>query len=327
MQANIASSASPLISVVVPTYNAGPYIAECLTSIIAQEVDRLEVVVVDDGSSDDTAAIVTKYTQNTAVRYVRRTHSGNVGLTRNVGASCTHSPFVTFFDADDVMLPGKLRTQLAYLEDNVNVDAVFVDYRNFSDKGDCSETHFETCVNVTSDTRLCRGVREVVFGAGIANRFLITENFASGGSPLFRRTAFDRIGGFDNRLSTCEDFDIAYRVARRHTVALYDLVGFRRRLHVNNTTNQATRILADKVTSRRRLLEREDDAQLRHLLRLSLARFESAYAYAIRHDLPVCCITHWLASLRWDWQTAFGHWRIPLAACFPRATLRLFLGS
>jgi glycosyltransferase involved in cell wall biosynthesis len=101
----------PLVSVVVPVYNAEPFVAAALDSVLAQDYEPIEVIAVDDGSTDSSAAVVKLYPQ---VRYIHQENAGP-SAARNVGVEAAQGEFVAFVDADDIATPNKLSVQVGYL--------------------------------------------------------------------------------------------------------------------------------------------------------------------------------------------------------------------
>lgn len=102
----------PLVSVVIPAYNCAEYIGPCLDSILAQDYTRLEIIVVDDGSSDDTPARVQAYSE--PVRYLRQVNSGSA-VARNLGIDSARGELVAFCDSDDLWAPHRLKQQVRFL--------------------------------------------------------------------------------------------------------------------------------------------------------------------------------------------------------------------
>lgn len=119
----------PRVSVLIPCYNAGQYLAAALDSVLAQTYQDFEIIVVDDGSEDDSAAVVARYLQ---VRYFRNTHSG-ISVTRNLAVSKARGALIAFLDADDLWMPEKLEKQVAYLDDHPDCQLVFTLAENFYD--------------------------------------------------------------------------------------------------------------------------------------------------------------------------------------------------
>jgi glycosyltransferase involved in cell wall biosynthesis len=113
---------SDLVSVIIPAYNAARYLGEAINSVIAQTHDRVEIVIVDDASTDGTAVVAARY--GTAVRYAEQTHRGQAAA-RNFGAGISTGRYLAFLDADDLWEPEKLALQLAAFDADPGVDLVF----------------------------------------------------------------------------------------------------------------------------------------------------------------------------------------------------------
>ncbi|MEV0294819.1 glycosyltransferase family A protein [Nocardia sp. NPDC050710] len=120
-------TACPEVTVLIPAYNAEPYLAEAIDSVLAQDFRDLELLVIDDGSTDRTARIATGYT-DPRVEVVRLPHAGVVAAA-NHGLDRARGRFVARLDADDVMRPGRLAAQVAFLHRRPRVVAVGTDYR------------------------------------------------------------------------------------------------------------------------------------------------------------------------------------------------------
>ena len=116
-------------AVVIPAWNAQDTINEALDSVLGQDFPPIEIVVVDDGSTDGTAQVVWRYGER--VRLVQQANQGCGGAT-NTGLACVVAPFVAFLDADDVWLPGKALVQLAKLEQSPELAGVFCRAQVFS---------------------------------------------------------------------------------------------------------------------------------------------------------------------------------------------------
>ena len=117
------------VSVLIPAYNCGRYIGVAIESVLSQTYQDFEIIVVDDGSEDDTAALAKKYER---VRYIYQPHSG-IAAARNRALEEAKSEFIDFLDADDLMLPDKLRKQVSYMDKHPECELVFCQYKNFLD--------------------------------------------------------------------------------------------------------------------------------------------------------------------------------------------------
>ena len=114
----------PKVSVIVPAYNQGPYVAEAITSVLNQTYHRWELIIVDDGSTDSTAAVVSQF-RDERVKYLHQMNQGVSG-TRNVAIAASTGDYLAFLDADDLWAPGKLAAQVAHLEQNPALGASYV---------------------------------------------------------------------------------------------------------------------------------------------------------------------------------------------------------
>ncbi len=202
-------SDEPLISIVVPAYNAEAFVADAIGSILAQNHRPLEVIVVDDGSTDDTAAIVAGFG---GVRLHRQANAGPP-VARNRGLDLASGEFVSFLDADDLFEPDMIERQLPRLRNNSAVDVVLGGLR-----------HFEQTSATAGPPR----------GEPVPSDELLTLQLSCG---LFRRAVFEQVGRFDPDLRQCDDWDWFMR-ARELGVGLLlhrDVV-VNHRLHDANIT-------------------------------------------------------------------------------------------
>ena len=118
---------APRVSVLIPTYNCGRFLGEAIESVLAQTFRDYEIIVVDDGSTDDTAQVAARYPQ---VTYIRREHCG-VSAARNAAIAAASGEISVFLDADDLWVPEKLEKQVAYLDENPDCMLVFTKAANF----------------------------------------------------------------------------------------------------------------------------------------------------------------------------------------------------
>lgn len=274
-----AAGSPPLVSVIVPVYNAEAFVAAALESILGQTYHPLEVIVADDGSTDRSAEVVRAY--GSRVRYLPGAPSGGrPGVPRNRGAAAAAGEILTFFDADDLMAPAKIEAQVSALREHPEAGAVVTNYRNVSDAGEAPQTHFETCPELN---RLLQGTaaRCVIVAGDVARYLLSRENFVATGTILLRRQVFEEVGGFDETLRIGEDVEFLCRVARRYPVALVRDVGLKRRLHGGNLTREPVRMLEGKIRSREAILRHERSAAVRRRLRRTLAECHAALAEAL----------------------------------------------
>lgn len=185
---------NPLVSVVIPTCDHAHYLPESIGSVLGQSYSPLELIVVDDGSRDETQAVVQRYGDG-AVRYVSQPNRG-LAAARNLGMSVARGEFITFLDADDRLLPDHLHVSVADIQKQENVAFVCGDLRTFGPLSDFVHAH--ACApNPDHFASMLRGC------------FIVNV-----GVCLFRRSALVAIGGFDQTRRACEDWDLFFRLLR-----------------------------------------------------------------------------------------------------------------
>jgi glycosyltransferase involved in cell wall biosynthesis len=188
-----------LVSVIIPAFNYGRYLPEAIESALNQEHMAREVIVVDDGSTDDSGAVVSRY--GAAVTYIRQANAG-LSAARNTGIRAARGSYIALLDADDSWSPRFLSTVLALWRDRPVLGAVHSGFRCI-DEG--SRPLPQVCVSTVPDGQMY-------------DRLLDGEFFVPS-SVVTRRDCFDRVGLFDERLRGSEDWDMWLRVARQHAFA------------------------------------------------------------------------------------------------------------
>ncbi len=192
---------SSKVSVVIPTYNYGRFIAEAIGGALGQTLEPIEIIVVDDGSTDDTEKVVREFGDR--VRYIRQENAG-VCAARNRGVAESSGEYIAFLDADDIWLPEKLEKQIAKFAEDRDIGLVHCGMREFDgETGDTIQLHLDG-------------------GEGsVANDLLLWEKpgvNVSGTVIVVTREAFEKSGGFDTEMKVGEDWDFCYRVAREYKV-------------------------------------------------------------------------------------------------------------
>jgi len=183
------------VSVVVPAFNAARTLTETVESALSQTVRDLEVIIVDDGSSDGTVAVA-RSIQDPRVRVVTR-ENGGAAAARNTGISEATGTWVAFLDADDIWLPTKIERQLAYAAEHPDVHAL------------------QTGATFVDDQLRVLSVRRCKESVDALWETLLFENLPAFLSTLMvRRSKFDEIGGFDTALEILEEWDMAIKASR-----------------------------------------------------------------------------------------------------------------
>lgn len=186
---------SPLVSVIMPAYNAAATIGEALQSALDQTYRPLEIIVVDDGSNDATADTV-RERFGEHVTLLREPHCGRASA-RNTALLAAQGELIQFLDADDLLEPGKVAAQVAYLVDHPSIDVVYGDIECFEADDPSVRWPFKPAEKPEG----------VVLSSMIEDGFLVTL------STLVRAARCVEVGGFDPQLRSNEDWDLWVRIA------------------------------------------------------------------------------------------------------------------
>jgi glycosyltransferase involved in cell wall biosynthesis len=227
---------SPLVSVVIPTYNCAQYVRQAVESVLSQTYERCEIIVVDDGSSDDTKDRLAPV--RARIHYIYQANRG-LPAARNVGIRRARGEVVAFLDADDWWLPTKLQVQLPHFTSSLETALVH-----------CDVTHF--------DMQTCRFLelrrpRDEFAGRCYGRMFF--SNRVTPSTVLVRREPLLAEGGFDETLvEGCEDYDLWLRLARLHPFAYVPerLVVYR--LHGGNMSRNEIRMARATLTVLRKAM-------------------------------------------------------------------------
>jgi glycosyltransferase involved in cell wall biosynthesis len=227
---------APLVSVIVPAFNAERFIEASLASVLAQTFDNYEVIVVDDGSTDRTGQVVRGV--GGPVTYVWQANQGPA-VARNTGIACARGRLICFLDADDCWVPDKLRTQVAFMDAHPDVGMVFADEDEFDERG----------VQVPSLFGTSRFHPAIASGVPIADAFrkLLQENFIPTSTVMARRECFEMAGVFDPALKGPEDRDMWSRIAARYSIAAIPRVLGRKRAVASSVSRNVETTLRSRI--------------------------------------------------------------------------------
>ena len=192
---------NPLVSVIIPTYNRGWIIREAIESVLAQTFTDFELIVVDDGSTDDTSEILDEF--GDAIKVLRQSNRG-VSAARNRGLEASTGRWIAFLDSDDLWLPQKLSRQVDFF--NAHPDALICQ----------TEEQW-----IRNSRRVNPKLRHRKFSGMIFERSL-ELCLVSPSAVMIRKRLFSEVGLFDESLPACEDYDLWLRVSARFPVYLID---------------------------------------------------------------------------------------------------------
>ena len=182
----------PKVSVIIPTYNSAKYLLPAIDSILNQTYTDYEIIVIDDGSTDNTYEIIKPYLEQ--VRYIQQENQG-VSAARNRGLNLARGELIAFLDADDLFLPHKLAEQVAVFDQQPDIGIVNSGFRIIKEDGE-----------VVTDIERWKEIPDLTPEVWLLHKPVLPS------AMMFRREWFDKVGGFDRRFFSCEDVEITLRM-------------------------------------------------------------------------------------------------------------------
>ncbi len=276
---------SPLVTIVLPTYNRASLLAYAIASVLDQTHAHWELIVVDDGSDDETARLIPP---DRRIKYLRRAHTGNVAATRNAGLARAAGEFVVFLDSDDRMLPRRLEAQLARLAKRPDCGWCHSDFRMVDARGG----------PIPRKAGLPWTPRE----GDLRREVLTTDGSIALHTVMVRRTLAARLQ-FDERVPFGDDYDFLVRLAEAAPGCAVDLVAVEIREHpargAHGRYDQSLHFALTYVRCWRRMRER-------HLRAICRAR-------------AIFLLRHYLAVARARGELTTGVWEVARALAGRRA--------
>jgi glycosyltransferase involved in cell wall biosynthesis len=246
-----------LVTVVIPCYEQARFLGEAIESVLSQSYRAFEVIVVDDGSTDNTSEVASHYVgAYPMVRLIRQENRG-ASEARNRGLAEAKGEYVVFLDSDDRLLPGALEVGVRNLEERPECAFVSGRHRLIAENGSPLKQ---------------QPPRQPIIGNDLYYTLLSREYFVFGAALMYRRSIFDFVGRFDVSLRAHEDYDLYYRIARKFPIYHHAEVIFEYRRHDMNVTRNAELMLKETVTVHR--------AQRRYVK--GSRRYEQAYKLGLR---------------------------------------------
>ena len=230
----------PLVSVIIPTYNCEAYINETIDSILNQTYDNIELIIVDDGSTDKTCQIVESY--GDSIRLIRQKNA-RVCAARNRGINEAKGEYICLIDHDDFWYPNKIERQVDVFRDYPESGIVFTSFINWHANDQNVFPHPDTLNHDLYDGKI-----DAEFSGWIYHK-LLTDCWILTSTAMIRKEVFDKCGRFDTELPYSEDWDLWLRVSRNYPITKLNIASTLYRQH----NSQGNRIVRD-IDYRTRLL-------------------------------------------------------------------------
>lgn len=270
--------APPDVSVVIPAFNQAAFLTDALRSVQVQEGVDVEIIVIDDGSHDDTPRIAAAFPE---VRLIRQ-HNRGVSAARNMGLHCARGRYVVFLDGDDLLDPGALTAGIACFAAHPEAGFVFGYFRRVDTAG-----------------------AHIAFNAAkppMPNLYaaFLQRNFIQITCLMLRREILLMLGGFDEQLFAAEDYDLYLRMARSSPGARHDSCVFAYRTHGHQSSDNSVLMLETTLEVLNRQQQAAKTAALCADLEVGRAHYRWWFGGQLMRDT-------WLSFYRGDWRTAWHH--------------------
>lgn len=214
------------VSVIIPTYNCACYIKDAIESVLNQGYKELEVIIIDDGSVDNTKDILKPYVDQGIIKYIFQEPRG-VSAARNLGIQHANGELIAFQDADDIWYPNKLLLQLIAFEKYRGAALMFTSYEHLDGNGVILEPFWNKFLGRWWESYKIPG-SNIAYGP-IYKELLVGGNCMHTSSVIVKKEAIVEAGGFDERFKTCEDYDLWMRITKKYPVLFVNkvLCGYR----------------------------------------------------------------------------------------------------
>lgn len=211
-----------IVSVIIPAFNSEQYIAECIDSVLVQTFQDFEIIIIDDGSTDDTVSIISEY-KNDRIKLFHQDNSGSAAA-RNYGVKQSSGIWIAFIDADDIWLPDKLQKQLEHCSNQAwsHTDLFFHGsfYPKYTKATDFTSKH-----------------------SGFILNNLLVENSIGTSSVVLKKEIFHELGGFNTDLRALQDWDLWLRIAEKYQACYIDQPLVYYRVHTSSVSRNVRKTL------------------------------------------------------------------------------------
>ncbi|MEW5746941.1 MAG: glycosyltransferase family A protein [Nitrospirota bacterium] len=276
-----AAGEQPLASVVIPAYNAAPYIAATVESVLAQTYGAVEVIVVDDGSTDETKALLAGYRAAERIRYCYQCNTGP-SAARNRGMLLSRGAYLIFLDADDLLSPGYVDAAVRFMAEYRQVDFVFSNYELFDEGGVVAASGVDRWKIFRSIPHFTVGGGRWLFAESLTRSIIQYGGFMTTSSVAFRKEALGN-ERFREGFFYGEDDEFFARVNYRSKAGYIDRVLVSKRVHGRSIIHDRSKSLRNAahfiaLAELQRVYYREDPA-IRAVLEQKIPALTADYCW------------------------------------------------
>lgn len=298
----------PRVSVIIPAYNYARFLPESIESALTQTFHDLEIIVVDDGSTDDTLEVARGYEGK--IRYHRQANRG-ISAARNAGCRMASGEFFAFLDADDIWDPEKISRQVEVFKASPKTSLVSTYLRFIDSEG--KPLHGQKPSVVPGET-----LKDIIYrGSAAPSTFMV------------RRSCFESVSGFDESLMAMEDLDFCLRVARKHVIRHIPENLGAYRVHGPSLSGNPAKVYPSFIAIYKKLLNNSTGIRTRGIIRRRLARYRYLWGVyqmksnrsihgkqLVRSALATWPLVGWSLDASRPWWIRLGHLAKPYLVMF-----------
>lgn len=209
------SMSDPLVSIIMPVYNGEQYLSKAIESVLSQTYQNFELIIVNDGSTDISKAVIHSYLKDSRIRYLEQLNAG-VATARNTGLAISQGEFIALLDQDDIWLPHKLLLQVQFMTNNPEVGLVHTAIQ---------------CINGSGGLMSCENMIWVGEYDGWCTTKLLIGNGIAPLTVLARFILLKQCGGFVQKRAPADDWDLWLRISRLAPLGFLSVVCAQYRIH------------------------------------------------------------------------------------------------
>lgn len=283
-----------MVSVIIPAYNCQKYIADAIDSVLEQTYTDFEIIIVNDGSTDNTSAILHQYEDNQKITIIHQKNMG-AATARNVGINCSKGELIAFLDSDDLWCPEKLLKQIQCMNSNPKCNMVYSDWATFDENG-IIDSNFPLSRNYPRPS------------GNVFNQ-LIEACIISTITVLIKKEVFSKVGFFNVELECGEDYELWLRIAATNQIAYCPGVVAKYRQRSGSLTHKGRSkktFEPDEITVIKSILKQfpartKDLSPKKIKTRFAKIYFQRGYEAYYRGEVLLAKKYFHLSALSWPW--------------------------
>lgn len=210
----------PKVSIVITTYNNSKYITEAINSVLEQDYENKEIIVIDDASDDNTEELITVLKEKHPISYLKKKENQGPGAARNLGIAASKGEYICFLDADDIYLPSNINKKIEIFNYHKDIGLAFSDFYWQDDPN-----RFDNCPHLKNkDNFICllpnrkRNIEHTIFPAGMY-QLIIPSGFPHTSTCMIKRDVLKKVGLFRSDIRNFEDLDMWFKLIMKFSSA------------------------------------------------------------------------------------------------------------